>query len=324
MDSLISVIVPVYNVEKYVEKCVRSIINQTYTKLEIILVDDGSTDASGNICDNIAKCEKRVKVIHKENGGLSDARNKGLEVAKGDFVSFIDSDDYISKEMIETLAYNIEQYNADISVCAYDMIYENKNIIIANKNMLQEYTAEQAIEVLFDKNDIGVIAWNKLYKIELFNNVKFPVGKHFEDINTIYKVISMANKIVYDPIALYHYVQRNGSINSVNFQKKAFNNHLYDMVDAVNEVCEYVKEKYPNAFKNICIGAIDYRLRVINQEIIYGIKTQKLWSDTKDMIRECQLKILGSHSISYVKKIQMYLYLYAERIYCLFIRKIKG
>ena len=96
------------------------------------------------------------------------------------------------------------------------------------------------------------------------------------------------------------------------------------MVDAVNEVCEYVKEKYPNAFKNICIGAIDYRLRVINQEIIYGIKTQKLWSDTKDMIRECQLKILGSHSISYVKKIQMYLYLYAERIYCLFIRKIKG
>ncbi|MBQ8534727.1 MAG: glycosyltransferase [Bacilli bacterium] len=219
--KLISIIVPVYNMEKYIDKCINSIINQTYKNIEIIIVDDGSTDKSSKIIDKYKKIDKRVKVYHKKNGGLADARNYGLEKATGEYIGFVDSDDYIENNMYKKLYNNLIKYKADISVVNYNLVYEKdfnykKNfkeisdkLIILNKI--------ETIKLLLDDNKFGNYAWNKLYKRELFNNIKYPIGRKMEDLGTTYKIIEKCNRIVYDPIPLYNYLQRNNSIvNTIN------------------------------------------------------------------------------------------------------------
>ena len=168
MDEKISVIVPVYNVEQYLERCVESIINQTYKNLEIILVDDGSTDNSGKLCDELAKKDNRIKVIHKENGGLSDARNRGIEEAAANIVGFIDSDDYIDKDMYEVLFENLKKTGANLSMCGH---YDVFNGIIPNQveNIeVKLLSPSQAIKMVMEAKILSVTAVNKLYKKDLF------------------------------------------------------------------------------------------------------------------------------------------------------------
>ena len=168
MSKLISVIVPVYNVEKYLEKCVSSIVNQTYKNLEIMLVDDGSTDSSGKMCDEFAKKDDRIKVIHKPNGGLSDARNSALKIAKGDYIGFVDSDDYIADDMFETLCDLMEDNNSDISIVSFYEIYNNKLIGVRDSKELENMTKLEAMKELLIDSKIQSYAWNKLFKRELF------------------------------------------------------------------------------------------------------------------------------------------------------------
>lgn len=211
-NDLISIIIPVYKVEKYLEKCIESVLKQTYTNLQIILVDDGSPDNCGKICDEYAKKDPRIEVIHKVNGGLSDARNVGIAKAKGKYIGFVDSDDYIKEDMYEILINLIKEYDADVSICnLYDVI-DGKEYIKNNENGIQEYSRLEILkEVLLDKN-IQSYAWNKLYKKELFDEIKYPIGKKYEDIGTTFYVFEKCNKIVVTSEPEYYYLKRSDSL----------------------------------------------------------------------------------------------------------------
>lgn len=218
MDALISVIVPVYKVEKELPRCVDSILRQTYPHLQIILVDDGSPDGCGAICDAYAAAHENVQVIHKENGGLSDARNAGIEHADGDYLMFVDSDDYIEPDMAEKLYRALQSADADMSICNFrydcsDLADSEgyKDLFVIPDAVLsgREIAVRRAAE-----NDTGywVIACNKLYSKRLFDNVRFPVGKQHEDEFVFHHVLLQCERVACVHDALYHYVIRDGSI----------------------------------------------------------------------------------------------------------------
>ena len=221
-NPLISIVVPVYNVEKYLKKCIQSIINQTYKNLEIILVDDGSSDNSGKICDEFAQKDNRIKVIHKTNGGLSDARNAGLDIMSGEWVSFVDSDDFVSKYYIENLYNLATEFMADVSMVSYSKIYTTDFISDYEAfNKPRKFTAFSCIEKLFYCKLCGIGAWGKLYKSQLFENIRFPIGRISEDVGTIPYVLDKANSIAYCDIKDYFYLMRDNSItNESKFNKK--------------------------------------------------------------------------------------------------------
>ena len=247
MEELISVIVPVYNVEKYVEKCVESIINQTYKNIEIILVDDGSTDNSGKIIDNISLKDNRIKVIHKENGGLSDARKAGLDICNGKYIGFVDSDDSIHKKMYEILYKNIKKYSANISICRIektetDKVFCTRKYEYASDPIL--LSSKIAIEELFmDKIDVS--SCNKLFKADLFANIRFPYGKTNEDFAVLYKLFLNSTNIIYTSKAMYYYIERSNSITTEGFNIKQFDKY-YNCLD----MQKYIKMLYPQFLKS--------------------------------------------------------------------------
>ena len=208
----ISIIVPIYNVEPFIRKCVYSLINQTYENIEILLIDDGSPDNCGKICDALAKEDKRIKVIHQENKGLCGARNAGLKAATGDYIGFVDSDDWVSNDMFEYLIDNLLKYNADISACRYYRIIPNKKTSVKSDGITYIYTKEQAIHELVNKFTIRSIFCNKLFKKELFKKIKFPEGLTFEGTYMMHKLFSECEKIVFLPDAKYFYYSFEESI----------------------------------------------------------------------------------------------------------------
>lgn len=235
-DELISIIIPVYKVEKYLEKCINSIIGQTYTNLQIILVDDGSPDNSGKICDKYAKKDSRVEVIHKSNGGLSEARNSGIERAKGKYIGFVDSDDYIKEDMYEVLYNLITRFQADVSICnLYDVVGDEKNIRNINEGIKEYNRIDILKEVLMDKN-IQSYAWNKLYKKELFDNIKYPIGRKYEDIGTTFYVLEQCKKVVVTGSAEYFYLKREDSLVS-----DVTESTILDYIDLIIDRYLYVK-----------------------------------------------------------------------------------
>ena len=220
---LISVIVPIYNVEDYLNKCVDSIIGQTYKNLEIILVDDGSPDNCPELCDEYSRIDKRVKIIHKKNGGLSDARNEGMKIATGDYISFIDSDDYVPNNYIEELLKGYTRDDADISICDIKVIYNDREVI--EKSIKgDEVNQLNAIDTPY-----AASACNKLFKSEIIKKFPFEVGKINEDIAVVIPIIANSNKIAYITSTTYNYVQRDTSIQGVSFTDKR-----YDVFDGVN------------------------------------------------------------------------------------------
>ena len=225
--SLISVIVPVYNVAQFLDDCLVSIINQSYNNIEIILVDDGSTDKSGEICDIFADQDRRIRVIHKKNGGLSSARNVGLNVARGNFIVFVDSDDCLNKKMIEKLYNAVMSSNTEIACCDYTSSGFNND----SDSEIEVLSREDAISTLFDDYGFQCFAWNKIYKRSLFENICYPEGKLFEDIVTTYKLLKKVDKVVYIKEKLYYYRQRTNSITRTTFNKK--NKDLIDAIEFV-------------------------------------------------------------------------------------------
>jgi glycosyltransferase involved in cell wall biosynthesis len=218
-SDLISVIVPVYKVEDYLRRCIVSILNQTYSNIEIILVDDGSPDSSGDICDDYEKKDPRVKVIHKKNGGLSDARNAGIDIAKGKYTTFLDSDDWIAYDYIETLYDLLVRNGADISVCNFIRTETEIIEITGVAKDIYEFSNIQALDNLCGKfYEQLTVAWGKLYRTELFKEIRFPVGKIHEDEFTTYKVLYKAKKIVVTTEQLLYYWQRPDSIMGLGFK----------------------------------------------------------------------------------------------------------
>lgn len=233
--EIVSIIVPVYKVEKYLEKCVKSILEQTYSALEVILVDDGSPDRCGKMCDEYANHDKRIKVIHKENGGLSDARNTGILNATGKYLMFVDSDDWIRKDAVEQVVEKAEQYRTDIVLFDYVRVEEDTNIERCFSTNLPE-------EVIISGEDTPQLickscsACNKLFRKDFWEQTKvsFPVGRYYEDLGTIPKLMGSAKRVIYVKEAFYFYLQRKGSIMHTSDLEKNYKDRIA-MTDGVIE-----------------------------------------------------------------------------------------
>lgn len=230
MNTLISVIVPVYKVENYLNRCIDSILNQTYRNLEVILVDDGSPDNCPSICEEYAKKDNRIKVIHQENGGLSSARNTGLTVASGELITFVDSDDWVANDMYQILYDTMTSQDADIVECNYFAVNEktSEKSVPVKENLI--YYNDDGLKALFLDKNIKSYVWNKLYKRNTIGDTTFPVGRSYEDTYTTYKFFSKAKKIVSINQPLYFYNIRSGSI-SRNFSPDLFLGIFQQYVD---------------------------------------------------------------------------------------------
>lgn len=234
--DLISVIIPVYNVEKYVSACLESVIGQTYTNLQILIIDDGSADNSGIICDEYSNRDNRIEVIHKNNGGLSDARNTGIENANGKYLIFIDSDDYIHPDAIKILYENLLKTESAISIGQFtkvtEMDFTAHNI---GRNAIKVFSNIESLDNLY--NDLygqTVVAWNKLYSRKIIGDIRFPAGRFHEDEYTSYRFLYNADKVVYTEQVLYYYRQRESSIMSTPSFKKT-----QDLMDAHKEKIDF-------------------------------------------------------------------------------------
>lgn len=201
MKPLVSIIIPVYNIRKYVGKCLESVCGQSYENLEIIVVDDGSTDGSGEICDEFTAKDKRVKIFHKKNGGLSSARNYGIKKAKGDLVALVDGDDWVRRDYVGEMVEAMD--GVDMVICGYNDVVPQARVVTGR---------EVVKELLVWQENLEVVAWNKLYRRELFKDIYYPEGEKHEDALTTYKILAKARKVRYVAKSLYVYVMRRGSI----------------------------------------------------------------------------------------------------------------
>ena len=280
MQSKISVIVPVYNVEKYIHQAIKSVVNQSYSCLEIILIDDGSTDDSGKICDDYAKLDSRIIVLHQSNAGAAAAKNAGLRVATGEYLAFLDSDDYLEPYAYQYMIKEIERTDADVIQCSFRNVYvnEQENMIILSEK--QEFSSTEYL-VRFTEDWTCGLLWDKLYKRSLFENIYFEEGHKIDDEFFTYQGIINARKIIHDPKIVYNYRKRKSSVmlspeskqcivmdkidyltkrrkNVVNIYpelESVFNKHYYNMLiillkdtgsslDSINLILSIIKKEY--------------------------------------------------------------------------------
>lgn len=308
---LVSVVVPVYGIELYIHKCVESILTQSYKKLEVILVDDGSPDACPKICDEYLEKDTRVRVIHKKNGGLSDARNAGLAMATGEYIAFIDGDDWVEDNYVETLLGVTLEEAADIGVCGYYEAYGNgvKIDYLPRSRALSGINA--AKDLLTRPDSYKVVTWNKLYKTDLFkgNGIIFPKGKIHEDNYTTYKLFACASKIMYIDTPLYYYIQRADSIMG-----RTFNEKRLDVLGMFAEAKDFFVKKALYVQDELEAHRLLMTLGLYNDYL----KSNKRDKKTGKTIRTELKRLMGSMKNSKVSAKHKILYLLAlssERIY---------
>ncbi len=253
---MISVIVPVYNVEKYLERCVKSIAAQTYKDLEILLIDDGSTDKSGKMCDDFQQTDSRIKAFHKQNGGLSDARNYGIEHSAGEFISFVDSDDYIDEKMLETLHRLITENDADLAVCSAMDVFEGKEVTQVKE--IKEFNLNKVESYKYMLRGDGIpSACNKLYKRQTVGDVRFPVGKLYEDGFFTPQILKRVEKTAVTSKPMYYYFRRADSITTKPFRKgdldviEAYDKCVKQVKELCPEALPYAEFRYRNAYFNV-------------------------------------------------------------------------
>ena len=246
--GLISIIIPVFNVMPYLAEALESVICQTYSNLEIIIIDDGSTDGCSLICDDFAKRDDRITVVHQVNRGLSNARNAGLDIMKGDAVAFLDSDDSYHPDFIKAMAEAMERTDADITVCRFTVQYAGKTIWLNRKKMEYPpvspglYGRDEALRALID-GAINVNVWNKLYRSGLWSDIRFPDGHNYEDIDTVFRVFDVCRSVAVLDQPLYHYLKRPGSITVTETETNVSDLHL-----ARTHFEEYVRANTPEVF----------------------------------------------------------------------------
>lgn len=258
MNPKISIIVPVYKVEPYIHKCVDSILNQTFKDFEVILVDDGSPDNCGKICDEYAKKDERIKVIHKENRGLSSARNAGLDIARGEYIGFVDSDDYIESDMYEIL-YNVIQNNqCDIVSCS-SIIHYNDKIIVNGGHGLIIHSKEEAMKTMLEGELYDEVVWVKLFKKSVIGNIRFQIGRIYEDTSFTYRVIDRTKKVATIGEAKYNYIKHENSIMS-----NAIKDIKIDAVLAYEEMYRFMEEKYPKLCDLVTLKLANSSMTVMN------------------------------------------------------------
>lgn len=312
-EQLISVIVPVYNVADYLEECYKHIVNQTYKNLEIIFVDDGSTDTSGRLCDKFARGDKRVRVIHKKNRGLSSARNTGLQIASGDIISFIDSDDYPRIDMFEKLYLCMSKHQVDIVCCDYSSTEQQQKLSGETKLL----KSNEAISMLLDDSGYRCYAWNKLYKRSLFEDIKYPEGELFEDIKTTYKLFKKVHEICYLKEDLYFYRIRESSITGAKFTTRN-----REVVNAINSVIDDAYEWLDKAeYNKLIVGYIFYYISFVKKAMIADMETSRDISNLKKCIKSNISNILKSDGIGTNLKLEIILFGVAPRVFKILLKK---
>lgn len=317
-EDLISVIVPVYNMEQYLERCVNSIVDQTYRNLEIILVDDGSTDRSPRMCDEYAAKDGRIKVVHKVNGGLSDARNAGLQVATGTYIGYVDSDDWIEPQMYQRMYEACIEHQAQVAVCRYAKIYRDhvdregngQVTVFDREGILKAYLADQPEYVVYNS------VWSKLFAKGVVEGVLFPVGKNSEDIMYTTKAFCKLEKAVYIDECLYDYVlDREGSIMNVNRTQRMFQ----DEIPFWREHITCIRELVSKDMGDMAAYYFYRRLLSYYMELSDNAETANAAKEIVHMMREEKKEIKRVYSKVFERKsdiVRMQLFLISAKGYC--------
>lgn len=321
-STLISVIVPVYNIEKYVAKCIESAISQTYKNIEIILIDDGSEDLSGKICDDYATRDSRIRVIHQRNQGLAEVRNVGLRMANGEYVQFIDGDDWIDPETIETCHRFSKEYDADIVCFRYVHEYEDGRQSYESENYSHPslMNTSDALSAVLLPQYVDISSCNKLIRRKLFSGIEYPLGKTGEDGYTTYKFVAKAKRILVISNVFYHYLKRNGSISRGDFSPHAINS-----ADSAEKYFDFVvasgmlknKRQLGNALCGVWFRKICY----VNHTIKFGMPDMKYISSLQREIKPSV--VLRCRFLSFKRKIQFILFKFNLKLYKIAYMKFK-
>lgn len=310
-NAKISVIIPVYNVEEYLERCVDSVLAQTFTDIEVILVDDGSTDNSGKICDEYAEKDPRISVIHKENGGLSDARNSGIEAANGKYIGFVDSDDYIDTDMYEFLYGIAQKENADVAMCELYHCYAGKEIFRHPSDYYKVTDNIGAIHCVLESRITSVTTVNKLYLRELFNNLRFRKGKTAEDAFIMVDLLSKAKTVVITNAQKYYYFHRAGSITT-----KPFNIRDLDAIEAYEYNAKRALEISPDLADVVLLRRCWSRFYVLDKMMISdGNYDHSLEKEYIDFLKKNKKFILKCDVFTRARRISFLILLFSVPLY---------
>lgn len=316
----LSIIVPVYKVESLLDKCVESILSQTFTDFELILVDDGSPDNCGAMCDEWARKDPRIRVVHKDNGGLSDARNAGIDAARGDCLGFVDSDDCIAPEMFEVLVQNMEKHHADISMCGYANVYPGGGGKRCLDKTVHVWDQETAIHNILMGKEVSVHAVTKLYARKLFDGVRYKKGVISEDAYIIMDIMDRVRVAVFTPLALYFYVHRAESINTCAYTPRDLTR-----IDGHWKNYLYIREKFPHLQRLAFERYLAANAFVASKSVLSGVGT-----DSKE-IRACLAllrrnipRIVGASYFRARRKLMILLMLANKHLYRSVSRRIRG
>ena len=275
VKGLVSIVVPVYRVEAYLPRCINSLLEQTYRNLEIILIDDGSPDNCPEMCDCYAMQDARIKVIHQKNGGLANARNVGLAAATGEYLAYVDSDDWVDKLYVEKLVNLLKLNDADMATC-HELWTDDANAIIHHsKEQAKIYNTQQALEAMLYQRDYDVSAHGKLYKTRICKPHPYPTGMLFEDLGTTYKIVANCKRVVCSNQQYYYYFQSPNSI-----VRSGFNCRKLDAISLVDEVYDFIITKFPDLEKAACcrkFGVYCYILRQLPDDSEWDALRSKLW-----------------------------------------------
>jgi len=314
---IISIIVPVYNVEKYLRRCIDSILNQTFENFELILIDDGSTDYSGIICDEYKKKDNRIVVIHKENEGAAVARNLGVDIAKGSYIGFVDSDDYIDKSMYDQLYEALRENNSDMCLCGIKNIYDDNRKEKESEYIFKDkknYNNIDTIKILYSGNTKEKIyltaPCNKLYNKELIKKVRYPQKLKYEDSFVIHKLLYECNKITYIEQCLYYYYQReNSTMNS------PFSINDLDILEVFLDRIEFSRSINQNLLKEYSINDFVANYFNLYYKVKYILKDNYNTKKLKKMIIKNYHYILTSNSFSFKEKLSILIFILNEKFH---------
>ncbi len=316
-NEKISIIIPVYNVqEKYFRECIHSVINQTYDNLEIILVDDGSTNGIELICEEYKKKDNRIKVFHRKNSGVSASRNFGIEIATGNYIGFIDADDYIEKNMYKLLYENICKYNKDIAACGYKVKYTNNTVInLYNTEKIYNMDKIQTIQSFLDENSFGVGVWNKLFKAGLAKKVKFEKKyKINEDRLYLIETILNSNGMVYEDRCKYNYIKRENSTTTSKITKS-----FLDIIEINNKISNLILNKYPKLIDFVEKNKIIYYLRMY-RSIALSNTNKEIKKYLKLIRNELKNYNINKYTLNKFDLIEFYIIKYFYVMYTLVMR----
>ena len=327
----VSIIIPAYNVEKYIRDIIKTIENQTYSNKEIIIINDGSTDNTLEICQELSKKNKEIKIINQENKGVSEARNRGIEEATGEFIAFIDADDLLEKDMIEMLVRGLEKYNADISICGYKIKSKHECYNYYGTGKIEKYDQKQLISEFLKEEKISVSLWNKLFRRECIENIRFIKGLRInEDKLFLLKAILNAQDGVYQDLCKYIYIKREDSATTSKFSER-----IFDVIKVNKIIKDILKDKRYTDIKLVEINEVIslvtiYRMMLLsNSEKIY----EKEYIKIKEKIKSSQIKIKDIYNVNKTKAIEILIikkfgYIYKFSIIIgkkiKFIKKIKN